>query len=476
MNDPSQVNGSVSYSLDPVGNRLSDQSTLGPIGSTSTTFNSDDQSQAETYDSSGDTISTGGNTYAYNSWLKLTSMNGGQVALTYNGLGQLVSKSANGITTQYLIDDLSPAGYPQVVEEIVGGQVARKYTYGLERISELQMVNNAPTASFYQYDGRGTVRMLTNSAGAVTDTYEYDAFGNLLSQTGSTPNNYLYRGEQWDPDLSLYYLRARYYNPVTGRFMTQDPYAGETHQPASLHRYRYANGNPVNYIDPSGRDSDVEMALSLTVFTAEYTAGLYALAKSIECVYNAEASAVKVLNGPQTGATFEQLVSLRLDQVTCGATAVFAGLGLGGLAADGFGALLPEAEPLALESEVPPQLTAGQEFEAYQLDLAGLNKNSTVLRPTPDQVNSATFRAVVGNPAYTPGGQLRGTIFDSVDNGYFEIKGGSSPLDTSYQLRLQTYFSLTDGEPFTIITSRPIAPSFQQYLDFWGVNVVSPVE
>jgi filamentous hemagglutinin len=155
---------------------------------------------------------------------------------------------------------------------------------------------------------------------------------------------------------------------------------------------------------------------------------------------------------------------------------VFAGLGLGGLAADGFGALLPEAEPLALESEVPPQLTAGQEFEAYQLDLAGLNKNSTVLRPTPDQVNSATFRAVVGNPAYTPGGQLRGTIFDSVDNGYFEIKGGSSPLDTSYQLRLQTYFSLTDGEPFTIITSRPIAPSFQQYLDFWGVNVVSPVE
>jgi hypothetical protein len=85
--------------------------------------------------------------------------------MLYNGLGQLVSKTANGVTTQYLIDDLSPTGYPQVVEERVNGQVARTYTYGLERISELQMVDSTPTASFYQYDGRGTVRMLTNSGG-----------------------------------------------------------------------------------------------------------------------------------------------------------------------------------------------------------------------------------------------------------------------------------------------------------------------
>ena len=97
---PSNVNGSVSYSLDPVGNRLSDQSTLGPVGSTSTTFTADDQSQTDSYDTSGDTIATSGNSYAYNSWLRLVSLNGGQVALAYNGLGQLVSKTANGITTQ----------------------------------------------------------------------------------------------------------------------------------------------------------------------------------------------------------------------------------------------------------------------------------------------------------------------------------------------------------------------------------------
>ena len=230
---PSNVNGSISYSLDPVGNRLSDQSTLGPVGSTSTTFNADDQAQTDSYDSTGDTIATGGNSYAYNSWLRLVSMNGGQVALAYNGLGQLVSKTANGITTQYLIDDLAPTGYPQVVEELVNGQVSRQYTYGLERINELQTVNNTPTASFYQYDGRGTVRMLTNSAGAVTDTYEYDAFGNEIAPTGSTPNAYLYRGERYDSDLGLYYLRARWYNPVTGRFMTRDPYEGSIYDPAA---------------------------------------------------------------------------------------------------------------------------------------------------------------------------------------------------------------------------------------------------
>ena len=81
----------------------------------------------------------------------------------------------------------------------------------------------------------------------------YDAFGNLLNSTGSTPNDMRYRGEQWDSDLGLYYLRARYYNPITGRFMSRDPYDGNTILPISLHKYLYASGNPVNRIDPRGR-------------------------------------------------------------------------------------------------------------------------------------------------------------------------------------------------------------------------------
>jgi len=200
---PASKNGVVSYSLDPVGNRLSDTSSLSGVSTSSSTFNADDELSNETYDASGDTVATGGNSYAYNSWLRLSTMNGGQFALSYNGLGQLVSKTVGGVTTQYLIDDLSPTGYPQVVEELVNGEAVRSYTYGLERINELQTVNGTQAASFYQYDGRGTVRILTNSAGAVTDTYEYDAFGNEIAQTGTTPNAYFYRGERYDSDLGL---------------------------------------------------------------------------------------------------------------------------------------------------------------------------------------------------------------------------------------------------------------------------------
>jgi RHS repeat-associated protein len=214
-------------------------------------------------------------------------MNGGYVALGYNDLGQPASKAANGVITHYLIDDLSPTGYSQVVEEVVSGAVARRYTYGLARISQDQVIENAWTPSFYQYDGRGTVRMLTNSAGAVTDTYEYDAFGNLLDHTGTTPNNYLYRGEQWDPDLSLYYLRARYMNPLTGRFLSRDPEDGDPASPASLHKYVYAGADPVNLVDPSGRASLVDYSRTIAFLVGTYT-GAVVLRNALNCAFNQE--------------------------------------------------------------------------------------------------------------------------------------------------------------------------------------------
>jgi RHS repeat-associated protein len=144
---------------------------------------------------------------------------GTSATIVYDGDGNRVAKTGGGITTRYLVDDLNPTGYPQVVDELVGGAVTRTYAYGLQRIDEDQVVSSTWTPS---YDGGGNVRNLTNSAGAVTDSYEYDAFGNSFRVSGTTPNNYLYRGEQYDPDLGLYYLRARYYNPVTGRFMSRD--------------------------------------------------------------------------------------------------------------------------------------------------------------------------------------------------------------------------------------------------------------
>ena len=90
--------------------------------------------------------------------------------------------------------------------------------------------------------------------GSVIVTYDYDAFGNLIHSTGTTPNVYLYSGEQFDPDLNLYYNRARYMNTATGRFMNMDSFEGESNDPLSLHKYLYAGGDPIGRLDPSGRD------------------------------------------------------------------------------------------------------------------------------------------------------------------------------------------------------------------------------
>ena len=119
-------------------------------------------------------------------------------------------------------------------------------------------------------------------------------------------------------------------------------------------------------------------------------------------------------------------------------------------------------------------LRAGQLHEAEQLSRLGIEKNNLVFRPSIEQANSAAFKVIVGEPKYTAGGQLKGTIFDGASDGYLEIKGGSSTLNSTYQLRLQTYKAAIDNKPFTIQTARPVNPQFQTWLDTWGVNVVKP--
>jgi RHS repeat-associated protein len=158
----------------------------------------------------------------------------------------------------FLVDTLNPTGFAQVVEELQNAAVTRTYTWGLELISEHQTINSSLTTSYYVFDGHGSGRALTNATGAVTDTYDYDAFGNLLHSTGTTPNNYLYSGEQFDPDLGLYYNRARYLNTSTGRFWSMDTDEGFDNDPLSLHKYLYANGEPVGGTDPSGTQDTAE--------------------------------------------------------------------------------------------------------------------------------------------------------------------------------------------------------------------------
>jgi RHS repeat-associated protein len=253
--DPHSVNGSVGYGLDPVGNRQSQTSSIPGIGTGTFTYDADDRLNSETYDANGNTLTSDGKTFAYDFENRLKSMNNGAVTIQYDADGNRVAKTVAGVTTRYLVDDLNPTGLAQVVEEVTGTTTSRFYTYGLQRISENQQISNAWTPSFYGYDGGGTVRLLTDATGTVTDTYDYDAWGNAVNTTGSTPNVYLYRGEQFDPDLGLYYLRARYFNPASGRFLSRDPEAGRSQSPITLHKYLYGNGDPVGNGDPSGMDT-----------------------------------------------------------------------------------------------------------------------------------------------------------------------------------------------------------------------------
>jgi RHS repeat-associated protein len=252
----------------------------------------------------GNVTASDGKTFAYDSQNHMvsTSASGTSVSMVYDGDGNRVAKTVNGVTASYLIDDLNPTGYAQVVEELQAGAVTRQYTYGLQRISQNQPISNVWTISFYGYDGGGSVRNLTSTTGAVTDTYEYDAYGNSFATGAQTPNNYLYRGEQFDSDLGLYYLRARYYNPNTGRFLSRDPGDGEISDPATLHKYVYANGDPIDGADPSGWASSESYArVNFTISVAPIVIrALQATAVAIACadVWIGTKTHAEVVAGP----------------------------------------------------------------------------------------------------------------------------------------------------------------------------------
>jgi RHS repeat-associated protein len=275
------VSGAIGYTYDPVGNRLTRTSTVGPVPAATSTYDANDRLSSDTYDGNGSTTASGGNTYAYDFESHLVSQNGGAVSIIYDGDGNRVSKTAGAATTKYLVDDRNLTGYAQVLEELIGGTVQRVYTYGLNRISQSQ----ASGTSFYGYDGHGSVRILTDSTGAVTDRYDYDAFGNILSQAGATPNVYLFSGEQNDPNLALYYLRARYMSQATGRFWTADSYEGALDQPLSLTLYPFAHSDPILYYDPSGHQAlALGEAIEISALDILAPAGFYLGVKGLSSV------------------------------------------------------------------------------------------------------------------------------------------------------------------------------------------------
>jgi RHS repeat-associated protein len=266
LNDPDGNNRVITYVYDAVGNRLEKNDSISGI--TTYTYNELNQLETEatngvtttyTYDDNGNLVSevTGNHSTTYH-WendgenrlvgVTIVDENGTQnIEYQYNTRGIRVAEIVDGVETRFLIDDLRP--YAQVLAEYdAAGNVQTAYSYGYDLISQ----QRGESELFYHADALGSSRVLTSENGEVTNTYTYDAYGNLIQQVGSTENSYLFAGEQRDFDTGLDYLRARYYDPTIGRFISADAYEGSIGDPMSLHDYLYAHANPVMNTDPSG--------------------------------------------------------------------------------------------------------------------------------------------------------------------------------------------------------------------------------
>ena len=112
------------------------------------------------------------------------------------------------------------------------------------------------TLEVYHADRLGSVRVLTDDTGTVTDTYRYYESGLPTASSGSSDQPFRFTGEPTDP-TGLSYLRARYYDPTLGRFLARDTWAGNPQECQTLNRYAYALNDPTTRVDPSGLKSNV---------------------------------------------------------------------------------------------------------------------------------------------------------------------------------------------------------------------------
>lgn len=291
LNSGGTQTSQTSYTYDAVGNRLS--MTAGSQ-TTQYTYNALDQltstSGAQTtqytYDGRGnlvkatDTTANTTTSYSYNAADQLvgaTLPSGASVTYGYDAAGRQVSQTSGGQTTNYLWDEASP--YGDVILETNGSGTAQA-SYTLANGELLAQVRGS-TASYDLPDGQGSVRALANGSGAITDSYTYDAYGNLLSSTGSTTNPYRYDAQRLDAQTGLYQMRARSYDPTTGRFVSRDTAQVNLVDPTQLDRYTYASENPTTLFDPSGHEDAVEVAILDDAETFAVNEVVFELEKSI---------------------------------------------------------------------------------------------------------------------------------------------------------------------------------------------------
>ncbi len=269
------VISTYSYAMDAVGNPTSVNLTeplLRSVSNQNITYTYDSENRLTSaggvsygYDSNGNLTSRGSSdnfSYDYRDKLSQSFISGVTTQYKYDGAGNRLAKIGGGTTKRYVLDINNELS--NVIAETDGsGNITAYYVYGLGLLSK---VLPDGTAFYYHYDSRGSTIALTDADGNITDAYAYDPFGKVVNSTGTTPNPFRYVGRYglMDEGNGLTYVRARYYMPELGRFITKDPLTGEDRDGQSLHRYVYAINNPVRLVDVSGLSGEMPLWYRLT--------------------------------------------------------------------------------------------------------------------------------------------------------------------------------------------------------------------
>jgi RHS repeat-associated protein len=201
-----------------------------------------DGTKTYSYDANGNLISNGTDTYTWDRANRLLAFGGS--SYQYNGLGQRVKQTVNSIATQYLLD--TQPGLYKVLAVTTGSNTDR---YIHDPMGIAQHEDNVGNWHFLTHDGLGTVRHVYDDNLSEIYAVERDPYGVEIAHTGSNPTPFEYTGEPLDQN-SLLHLRARYYDPTLGVFVSLDPLE-------TANRYGYAGGDPVNHSDPSGMSREM---------------------------------------------------------------------------------------------------------------------------------------------------------------------------------------------------------------------------
>jgi|GEM_PF-1401491 len=181
----------------------------------------------------------------------------------YDGDGNRIARTDAGGTVRYVLDRGRSMSHV-LCETDAGGSVIAYYIHGPTLVAR---IDAGDTPRYYHTNDLGNVVALTDAAGEVVDRYAYDPYGLPVGHEGDTPNPFTFVGglgvmtEDPNDPMALYFMRARFYDPDTGRFLGKDPVEGSLTNPLGLNRYAYTLNNPTTLTDSSGQAFGLDLLI-----------------------------------------------------------------------------------------------------------------------------------------------------------------------------------------------------------------------